>query len=535
MSSAPESSPEKPEKKGSFVRHAGIVSFYTSLSRVAGLVRDTAFAHFFGATHATDAFLTAFTIPNTFRMLVAEGALTVAFLPVFKKVEKEEGAEASKRLMSQALAVFPTLALLVSALGILAAEPIVLLFAKGFDKVPGKLEHTVWLTRWMFGYLAMISFVALSMGALNARQRFASSAASPLVFNLVHIVWIVAMSRLFADPMLGVAFGVLLGGLAQIVVQVVALRRAQLWTRPSFGLDPAVRRILMLMGPAVGSFAVYQLNVMVLRLFTSFLGEGAVTYLYNADRFFQLPLGVFSIAIATASLPALADAESDGRARLAATFRQSLQLTNFITIPATVGLAVLALPICATVLQHGRFTHEMAANTALALVALSVGLVAVSGIRIAAQVFFAMQDTRTPMVCGAVGLVSNVAYAPWLAMQYDFVGLAMSISLSAWTQLAVELLLLRMRAGKLGLRQIGGSGLRGLAAAAVMGVATYWVARLGAWEEGFGVVNTAILILACVVGAGIYGLLQWLLGSPELSQVVAKLGRRLARRAPERA
>ncbi len=516
----------------SVARHAGVVGFYTMLSRVAGLVRDTVFAHLFGATHLTDAFLLAFTIPNTFRMLVAEGSLTVAFLPVFNEVQRRAGVAEAQRVMRQALAVFPSLTAILTAVCMVAAEPLVLAFAKGFTAVPGKFELSVMLTRVMFPYLVLVSFVALSMGALNARKRFASSAASPLLFNLVHIASMVTLGQLVDPPMLGVAMGVLLGGVAETLLQAGALLRAGLLLVPRLALGPEVRRILGLMAPAVVALAVYQINIMLLRLFASFLSEGAITYLFNADRFMQLPLGVFAIAIATASLPAFSDAHADGQSgALVERFAASWRLTNFVIVPAAAGLGALALPIMATVYQHGRFDHAMAQNTAHALEAFALGLPAIASIRVAGQVFFAIKDTRTPVACGAVGLAANLALAPWLAVRFDFVGLALSVSVSAWLQLAVQLFFLRRRLGgvKLG-RVLAGAG-RDVLAAAVMAAPVMWIATLGSWERGLSAGNLGVL--AGALAAGVLTLLvaEVLLRSPELKMVVQSVQRRLRTRS----
>ncbi len=511
----------------SLARNAGIVSFYTMLSRITGLARDTIFLHIFGANHASDAFLMAFTIPNVFRNLVAEGALTVAFLPVFKRAEKEGGDEAVRRLMSQALAVFPLLATLVSVLCIIFATPLVQMFASGFKAIPGKFELTVLLVRWMFMYLALVSFVALTMGALNARGYFASSSASQLIFNCVHIGFIITAARLVDPPMLGVAFGVLTGGVAQVIVQIVALKQAKLWVKPRLELGPEVRRILKLMGPAVASLAIYQLNVAALRSFTSHLDEGAVTFLYSADRFFQLPLGVFAVAIATASLPALSEAlNSGGKEKLTAQFRQSVHLNNFITIPSAFGLIVLALPITATISQHGHFTHEMSLKTAEALVWLAAGLVAVANIRIASQVFFALQDTRTPVICGAIGFLANLALAPYFTVVYDFRGLPMTITASAWLQLVLELWLLSRRAGRLGMGSILLRAGRDVLASLFMGAVAWQVAQYGAWEQGFTVLNTLVLGAACAAGGLAYALCQTAFRAPELNALRNRLLRR---------
>ncbi|MBI3179235.1 MAG: murein biosynthesis integral membrane protein MurJ, partial [Deltaproteobacteria bacterium] len=457
--------------------------------------------------------------------------LTVAFLPVFNDVQRRAGFSEAQRVMRQALAVFPSLTAVLTAVCIVAAEPLVLAFAKGFTEVPGKFELAVMLTRVMFPYLVLISFVALAMGALNARKRFASSAASPLLFNIVHIASMVTLGQLVEPPMLGVALGVLLGGAAEVVLQAGALWRAGLLLVPRFAFGPEVRRILALMAPAVAALAVYQINIMLLRLFASFLSEGSVTYLFNADRFMQLPLGVFAIAIATASLPAFSDAHSDGaHAGLGQRFADSWRLTNFVIVPAAAGLFALALPIITTVYQHGRFDHVMAEHTAHALEAFALGLPAIASIRVAGQVFFAIKDTRTPVACGAVGLAANLALAPLLAVHFDFVGLALSVSASAWLQLAVQLFFLRRRLGGLGLRRVAVGALRDAVAAGVMAVPVVLIATLGEWEQGLKAQNLVVLTVALLAGVLILAAAQAALRSPELRLVVQGVAHRLRRR-----
>lgn len=501
-------------------RQAGVVSFFTTLSRITGLIRDTVFTHLFGANHVTDAFLMAFTIPNTFRMLVAEGALTVAFLPVFNEASRQKGEHEAQRVLSNALAVFPVLSAALTGLCMIFAEPLVGLFAHGYNVVDGKFELTVLLTRWMFPFLVMISVVALVMGALNARRHFGTSAASPLAFNLVHVVCMIFLAPHIEPTMVGVAVGVLIAGMTQVALQFWGLQRAGMWVQPKWALSPDVLRILGLMAPATVALAIYQINLIVLRQFASFLGEGAVSFLFTADRFFQLPLGIFSIAIATASLPSLADAHTDGdKNRVVQMFGDAVCLTNFISIPATVGMAVLAHPIIATVFQHGRFDATMASATAKALLASSVGLVAVSGIRVAGQVFFAIRDTRTPVACSSVGLAANVALSPWFALKWDFVGLAFAVSLSAWLQYAVQLFFLRRRMGRLGLRRLMGAGLRDGVAGLVMGFAVYGVASYGRWREGSTWLNMAILGASIAVGFLVYVGVETLFKSPEWSSV----------------
>lgn len=514
-------------------RRATTVGFYTMLSRVAGLVRDTVFAHLFGATHATDAFLMAFTVPNTFRMLVAEGALTAAMLPVLNETRRTKGEKEALRLLAQAMSFFPALGALATALAIVFAEPLVLALGAGFAVEPGKIALTVTLLRVMLPFLVLASIVAVAAAALNARQRFASSAASPFVYNLVHIAAMVTFARLIDPPLLGVAVGVLLGGAAQVGLQLVALRRARLLVWPSFTLGPEVRRMLRLMLPAITALAVYQVNAVVLRFFASYMGEAAVTYLYNAERFLQLPLGVFAVAIATVALPAFSDAHhDDDRRALVDTLGRSLRLTQFITVPATLALMVLALPIIATIFGHGRFNHAMVVDTAAALVAMSVGLVAISATRISGQIFFASHDFKSPVVSGAVGLLGNLALAPLLGAELGFVGLALSLSAAAWLQLFVQLALVRRRVGPLGLGRIAAAFGRDLLASAPMVAVVYLLARLGPWGQGTCPATVLLLALATAVGLAAYAVTQLLFRSDELMQVWGALRRRLWSEAP---
>lgn len=526
-----------PSKSTSIARSAGTVGFFTLLSRFGGLLRDAVFANVFGAGTASDAYLMAFTIPNTFRTLVAEGSLTVAFLPVFREAEKRGGQDAGRALFAHASIVFPGLTTCIAGLAVLFAEPLVLLFAEGFRNVPGKFELTVQLTRIMFAYLPLVSFVALAMGGLNARRHFATSAAAPVAFNLTVVGCLLTLAVLFPDlesdsgrlaAVPWVAAAVVAGGLAQVALQLWGLRRGGLLALPRLGFPKPIRRILTLMLPALGALAVYQLNILIVRNLASSLPEGSVSALFYADRFFQLPLGVFGIAIATASLPALADAHLEGGPRaLAQTLRRSLELNAFIAIPATAGLVVLAVPICAAILQHGAFSHRQALETAAVLRWLAPGLLAVASIRVVSQGFFSIQDTRTPVACSAIGVAANLALAPDLAARFAAPGLAMSLSASAWIQLAVQLVLLRRRLRvPLGVPSISGGALRALVAAAVMAALAWAAAHLGAWERGLAIQNLAVLGASVALGAASYAGLQLALRAPEARLILNAFQRR---------
>ncbi len=501
------------------------------LSRVGGLVRDAVFTHIYGAGAVADAFVVALTIPNTFRNLVAEGSLTVAFLPVFDATLKEKGEARAREVMASALYVFPLIGLFLTFLGIIFAGPLVDLFASGYRRTPGQHELTKHMTQIMFPYLAMISFVALAMGALNARRRFASSAASPVLYNIVQTIVMVLLAKYLAIPIYAAAIGVVLGGIAQVWMQIDEMKRVGLWVKPSYKIEPEVRRILSLMVPGLASLAVYQINIVALRHFGSYLPQGSITYLYAADRFVQLPLGVFSVAIATASLPILAGAfREGGKEGLRAVTLQSLRLTHVVVVPSTIALAVLAVPLVSTAFQHGAFTWPMTQSTAQATMAFAMGLVPLSGIRVFSQGFFAMQNTRAPVLCSVVGVSTNLIAAPLLAQQFSFMGLAMSVSLAAWMQWTVAGLWLGRHVGFSGVARTMLAMLRDAACAALMGLAVWRIVQYGRWEQGLSAYNTIILMASVLVGSIIYIALQLMLRGAEMQDLLQSVAKRFKRK-----
>ena len=509
-------------------RRAGVVAFFTLGSRILGAIRDIVVFHAFGATAATDAFFVAFTIPNVFRRLVAEGALTVAFIPVYTETRQREGNAAASALANAAF----TLTLLgvgaITALGALGAGALVLLFASGFAHDPAQLAQATGLTRVMFPYLLLISGVALAMGLLNANGHFAAPAAAPMLLNLA-IIGTAYFSNWFDPPILSLAVGVLIGGVAQLALQVPALLRAGLLPQLTRQLDlPATRKLLRLLGPAVFGLAVYQLNIIVIRQLASYLPPGHISYLYNADRLMELALGVFALSIATAALPALSDQAA--RADLGAvvkTFADSLRLTNFITIPAMVGLIALAFPIVSVLYLHGRFGLTDVQLTARALVAFAPGLLAIAIVRLVAQTFYALSDTRTPALVAVVSFIVNAGLGIALVGRHDSAGLAAALTVATSIQALLLLGLLRRTLGPLGLRLLALATLRQLIAAVVMGAAVHALALVGDWSQGpHRWHNPALLAALLVGGIALYALLVVLLRGDELQLLRVAWSRR---------
>src|SRR3990172_7761476 len=325
---------------------AGVIGAATFLSRVLGFVRDMVVARAFGASHVGDAFYVAYRISSLLRELFAEGSMSAAFVPVFTRTLATEWGEGGRRLAGAAFSLIVVVVAAITVVGVVFAPPIVALIAPGFGDDPGKAELTARLTRIMFPYLLWISLAALAMGVLNSLRAFAAPALSPALFNLSIIAAVSLRAPLLDEPVLAVAWGVFIGGLAQLLVQLPALRRlgmglGWLW-RPD---HPGLRRMGLLLVPTLVGLSVSQVNIFINTLLASYLTRGSVTYLYYAMRLVQFPLGVFGVALSTALLPTMSThATKHDLAALRDTLSFGLRLILFITIPAMVRLIALRNP-----------------------------------------------------------------------------------------------------------------------------------------------------------------------------------------------
>lgn len=523
--------------RASLARAAGLVGALTLASRLLGLLRDAVFAAYF-RQGGTDAFFVAFTIPNVLRRLLAEGALTVAFIPVLTECRQRRGEVAARELFAATLGAALVIWTAVCLLGIVFAPLVVQSFAWGFHDDPPKLALAVLLTRLTFPYLISVGLVALAMGALNSHGDFAAPALAPAVLNLVIIVVIVVLAPHSAawgwPPIVTAGIGVLLGGVLQAAVQLPSLRRRGLLLRPTLGLrNPEVLRIGRLMLPSIFGLAVYQLNVILMRQFASFLAEGVISAIYYAQRLIEFPLGIFAVAIATVTIPSFAARASAGEFdRLKRSFNESLRLVLFVMLPASTGLIALALPLTAVLFQRGAFSHALARETASMLVGFAAGLWAAGGVRQTVPVFFALQDTRTPVKISLLSLLVFAGAALVLRGPLGGPGLALAVALSSVFNFVLLLLALRRRLGRLGLRSLGWSMARTSLAAAGSAVTAGAVARLGRWEAGSQPLrNHGVLLLAVLVGVLVFLALAALLRCPELQQITAVLRRRRQRAA----
>ncbi len=513
-------------------RAAGLVSGFTLVSRVLGLVREQVFAALLGAGLYADAFQIAFRIPNLLRDLFAEGALSSAFVPTYARALAGGGREAAHRLASRVMTLLAVVLGGIVVLGIVFADAVVAVLAPGFDSVPGKAPVTIFLTRVMMPFLPLVSFAAVAMGMLNAEARFGAPAIAPAMFNLVAILWGLGLWALGFPPetvALGWALGTLLGGAAQFLVQVPPLRRRGWRFRPEWAPgDPDIRRIFALMGPAIVGLAAVQVNIFVNSIFASH-EPGAVSWLNYAFRILYLPIGLFGVALGTIATSGLARRAADGDMEgLRATLRDALSLLAFLTVPATLGLLVLAEPVVRLLYERGRFSAADTASTATALGYYGIGLVAYTGVKVLAPAFYALGSPRVPLLASVLAVVTNVVVMtvgfPWIS----FRAVALGTGLGALVNAGVLIAVFERRVGGLRRTELAARLARIVAAAAVMAGAAWALAGvLTAWLGTHGLLaQVTVGLVPVVMGVVVYQGLALLLGIPEARTIQGLLTRR---------
>ena len=516
---------------------AGIIGTATLTSRVLGLVRDQLLAFLFGAGNAMDAFNVAYRIPNLMRDLFAEGAMSSAFVPTFTQRLAADGKSAAWKVGNQLINALVVVTGILVLLGIIFAEPLTWLLAGSYADVPGKLELTVTLTRILLPFLTLVAVAAAVMGMLNSLNRFFTPALSPAMFNVGIILSAVAfvpiMGRIGMEPIVGIAVGAILGGLGQIVVQLPALYREGFRYRPVLNPgDPDLREILRLIGPGTLAGAAVQINLLVNMVLATGEGTGAVSWLGYAFRVMYLPIGLFGVSIATATLPAVsrhaAQEQLDGIRR---TVSSALRMMLILNVPAMVGLIVLADPIVELIFERGSFLPPDTSFTAAALCFYAPGLIGYSAVRIAVPCFYALKNSFTPMLISVLAVALNIMLNLILVRFMGFRGLALGTSIASLVNAALLLLLLRRRLGGLDLGRVATTASRIALAAAFMG-GTVWVAhgQLVEFVSGTGLIARLIQVFGSI-GGGLVVLLgaAKLLRLAELDQAISHLTSRFTR------
>lgn len=491
------------------------VSSMTLLSRILGFVRDAVIARSFGAGIYTDAFFVAFKIPNLLRRLFAEGAFSQAFVPILAEYKNRRGHEATKRLVDHVATLLFLALLLVTAIGVLAAPAVVYISAPGFLTEPDKFAATVTMLRIIFPYILFISLVSLAGGILNTHSRFSVPAFTPVLLNVSTIAAALWLAPHLATPAMALAWGVMLGGILQLLLQVPFLKQLGLLPRFRVELhDEGVWRILKLMGPALFGVSIAQISLLINTIFASFLVTGSVSWLYYADRLMEFPTGMLGVALGTILLPSLAKHYADNDpSQYSQLLDWGLRLTLMLALPAAAALAVLAVPLISTLFFYGQFSTNDVFMTRQALVAYSLGLLGLIMVKILAPGFYARQNIKTPVKIAVITLLATQLMNLLFVGKLQHAGLALSIGLGACLNAA--LLLWKLRSQKIYQPQPGWYAflMKIVLALGVMSALLWWgMAGETRWLHTHFVERIAHLGGLVALGAGSYFSMLWLLG-----------------------
>ena len=503
------------------VRSSAVVGVATMLSRVLGLLRDVVLANLIGASSNADAFFVAFKIPNFLRRLFAEGAFAQAFVPVLAQTREQGGNAAVRELIDRVAGMLGSILTGLTVLTVMASPLVAMLFAPGFLRDPAKLALTGDLIKLTFPYLLLISLTGFAGAILNSYQRFAVPALTPILLNLSLIAAALWVAPGFDEPVVALALAVLIAGFAQLLFQLPALAAIDLVPRPRWApRHEGVRRILILMVPALFGVSVSQINLLLDTVLASLLPAGSVSWLYYSDRLTELPLGIFAIAIATVILPALSGqrARADDPA-FAGTLSWAVRSVGFIAIPATLALAILAEPLLVTLFQYGAFGADDRFMAAASLRAYTLGLGAFMLIKVLAPGFYAREDMKTPVRIGIIAMVTNMVLNMlfvfplmwWFEMGH--VGLALATSVAAWLNATLLYRGLR-RAGILVLEASAKQWLiKIMASAAVMsGLLLQITPEMVIWTEWLWWERGIAMAMLCLAGLAAFLASLWILG-----------------------
>jgi len=511
-----------------------IMSLATTLSRIAGLIRDVVIARFFGAGMVTDAFFMAFTIPNLLRRFFAEGSLTAAFVPVFSDVFHQTGEQEARELANRCVTLLLLVMLVIVSIGVFCSPWIVQLIGYGFNQVPGKIELTDQLNRLMFPYIGFVSVLALLTGILNVRGHFFLPSLSPLFLNLTMIISAVTMGHLFSQPIFALAVGVLLGGIVQLLLQYPVLLKYRVRLRLNFNFigDPVLQKIVRLMIPGAIGVAIYQINIIVTRLMASFLPDGSLSWLYYGQRLFEFPQGIFIVSLAQAALPMMsrqvAENDHDG---LQQSLRFSLTLITLFTLPAIVGLILCAKPVYSLFFFAGEFSLVALNNTAVALICYAPGLIFVGYSRIAVHTFYAMKDTKTPAIVSFFTLLVNLLAGLILMQPFGFAGLAAGLTISTLFNATALLVLLQRRTGNFFHVALLMPLAKILPVCTVMAVVVWSILNRVNWLQTGEVITKSMTLLAAVFfGAAVFLLGAYIFKVQEIQRGWFLLRRKVSRK-----
>jgi len=513
--------------KKQILKSASIISVVTVVSRILGYVRDQRLTLLLGTTGIADSFVLAYRIPNVLRRLVGEGSMTASFIPVFTDYMRNRSREETWAFANRLFWTFSVILAALAVLGVIFSPLAVSLFSM-FGKNQVQVE-AVYLNRLMFPYILFIGMAALAMAILNCFHIFGPPAATPIVLNIVFIIFSVAIVwRHFSSPAAALAVGVLIGGIFQFFWQVPQLVRKGMSFRFAVSFtDPGVRRVVRLMVPGFVGIGVAQINLLVDTIFANakMMPEGSLVSLYVADRVTELVLGGYAIAVATAILPMMSHQASAGDYEgMKKTFLFSLRIVSFITIPAAVGLVILREPIVQVLFQHGNFVAESTRLTARALLYYSLGLPAFAAVKLIVPAFYSTQDTRTPVRVALITLVANIALN--LVFLFYYFGKlkngapALASAVAGYLNVFILFVIFRLRFGRLGTRAVIASLAKIGVCSSIMGIVCWSALQYSQFDDIVHFLPRLAVFAGLIVSATLTYLgIAWVLRCNEISEV----------------
>lgn len=487
----------------------------TMLSRLLGFVRDAIVARVFGAGMATDAFFVAFKLPNLLRRIFAEGAFSQAFVPILAEYKSQQGEEATRTFLAYVAGMLTLALALVTVAGMLAAPWVIMVTAPGFASTPDRFELTSTLLRITFPYILLISLASMAGSVLNTWNRFSVPAFAPTLLNVSMILFALAATSYFHPPVLALAWAVLVGGVLQLGYQLPHLKKIGMLVLPRLKWrDPSVTRVMKLMVPAILGVSVSQISLIINTIFASFLSQGAVSWMYYADRLMEFPSGVLGVALGTILLPSLSKSVASGNQQEYSRLMDwGLRLCCLLALPSAVALGILAQPLTVSLFQYGKFSAFDAAMTQRALVAYSIGLMGLIVVKVLVPGFYARQDIKTPVKIAMVTLALTQLMNLLFIGPLQHAGLALSIGLASCINAA--LLFWQLRKQGIFQPQPGWTGFLLRLAAAVIVMSLVLVALcawMPAWDVGGMTARILRLLAVVVAGAGSYFAALALLG-----------------------
>jgi putative peptidoglycan lipid II flippase len=515
----------------SVLKSTWMISALTVVSRIFGYIRDSQITSLLGTGALADAYTVAFRIPNALRRLVGEGAVSASFIPVFSKYLKEEKRSEAWEFVNAMVSAALVFLTIITILGIVFSPQVVQFFVSGeFESDLEKFEVTTALNRIMFPYIAFVSLAAISMGVLNSFSRFAAPAFAPVMLN-ISIIILSFFSGFFSNPAKALAIGVVVGGVLQLAIQIPSLLRTGWHFRWLWNLaNPGVRQVAKLMGPRLFGIGIVQIDLIVGLQFATRMAVGSPMALSTADRVMELVLGGYAIALSTAILPLLSrQAAGNNIGEMKSTIAFSLRMVLFITLPATVGLILLHVPIIQVLFERGEFTADSTAMTSWSLLFFAVGLSAFAMMKIIIQAFYALHDTRTPVMVAAASLLVSIGLNFIFFRPLQNGGPALATSLAAVFDTIVLLSIFRKRHGRLDLRSVVAAAMKFLGAAAVMAVVISYMIDYANLFGGDRIHKAMGLGFTIALATASYFGTAWLLRVGELRDVLGMFSRRSAR------